>query len=277
MDESFDPAPSGVFVVGGLLARGVAVFELARRWERLRNRPDIDIKYFKASECEHGSGEFRKFISNPKQLTTAERDKLRTISHEFLRSIVNPPYDKNNVCLLGIGVIQSEFYDAIRDTRARAVLGETPYRLTYALAMMSCAWAMKELGTGDAVSFIVDEHEEHSPAAPEAYRTLLEKNPNAASYMGSFDMADDKQCDVLQAADAVAFEIRRALNLALGNWKGQLRERFNILTDSGAMFLITHTKKPQLDWIVANHQPGEPFKLDSVMEMHFEKNISLRI
>jgi len=39
MDESFDMGRSGVFAVGGLLGRGVAFFELERRWEKLRNRP----------------------------------------------------------------------------------------------------------------------------------------------------------------------------------------------------------------------------------------------
>jgi len=48
MDESFDSKQSGVFVVGGLLGQGVPFFELERRWEALRKRPDIDIQYFKA-------------------------------------------------------------------------------------------------------------------------------------------------------------------------------------------------------------------------------------
>ena len=67
MDESFDPKDRGVFVVGGILGKGVPLFELDRRWEMLRKRPDIDIAYFKASECEHGRGEFAKFVADPKE------------------------------------------------------------------------------------------------------------------------------------------------------------------------------------------------------------------
>jgi|SRR2546422_3445290 len=48
MDESCDDPGTGVFVVGGLLARGVQSFELERKWESLRKHPDIDIAYFKA-------------------------------------------------------------------------------------------------------------------------------------------------------------------------------------------------------------------------------------
>jgi hypothetical protein len=76
MDESFDPAPSGVFAVGGLLGRGIPIFELERRWEKLLYRPDIDIKYFKASECRYGKGQFRKFVIDPDHITDDERAKL---------------------------------------------------------------------------------------------------------------------------------------------------------------------------------------------------------
>ena len=62
LDESFDEGGTGVFVVGGLLMRGVPSFELERKWEKLRKRPDIT--YFKASECKNGRGEFAEFVAN---------------------------------------------------------------------------------------------------------------------------------------------------------------------------------------------------------------------
>jgi hypothetical protein len=83
MDETFDMRQSGVFAVGGILGRCHPIFELERRWEKLRKRPDIDIRYFKASECEHGKGEFAKFVADPKNITPAERAKLDSISHNF--------------------------------------------------------------------------------------------------------------------------------------------------------------------------------------------------
>ena len=45
---------------------------------------------------------------------------------------------------------------------------------------------MKELGdggTGYGVSFVCDEHEQHSPLAQEAFQNLKVTNPNAAQYM----------------------------------------------------------------------------------------------
>jgi hypothetical protein len=282
MDESFDRKQAGVFSVGGILARGIPLFDLDRRWEQLRKRPDIGIKYFKASECQSGKGEFAKFVADPNNITPKERTILDSISHEFLDLIAHPvPFDDDaHLCVQGVGVVQSEFYDVIRDPNAKAILGNSPYRLAYDLAMIQCAWAMKELGGGEEgweVSFICDEDAEHSPMAAEAFRNLRSTNPNASKYMATFSSVDDKKCEPLQAADAAIFEIRRAFNLSLGLWNGELRKQFNVLADAHAMFLMTHTKKEQLLHIVANHKPGEPFKLDTIMEMHLDEDIKISL
>lgn len=275
MDESFDPTQSGVFAVGGILGRGVAIFELERRWEQLLKRPDIDIAYFKASECENGCGEFRKFVVDPKSITPAERSKLDSVSHEFLNLISHPvPFDSRAyICVQGVGVVQDDFYEVIRDPDARAVLGSSPYRLAYDMAMIQCAWAMKQLGEGWLVSFVCDNHETYSPLAGEAYWYLKNANPHAAEYMGSFSSKDEKGCAALQAADAAVFEVRRALHLALKQWPGELRSQFNVLAEAKSMFLITHSNKEQLQYIVANHKPGEPFNLDSLMDTQYGEDI----
>ena len=230
-------------------------------------------------ECERGSGEFSKFIADPANITAEERAKLDSISHEFLSLITRPvPFDSRAyICAHGVGIVQNDFYDVIKDPKARAILGDNPYRLAYDFAMIQCAWAMKQLGDSYAVSFVCDEHQKYCPLAYESYRNLKQTNPTAAQYMTTFTSADDKKCEPLQAADAAAFEIRRALNLSLGQWKGQLRKQFNVLRDSTSMFLITHSKKEQLLHIVETHKPGEPFNLDKLMEMQQDENIRLEI
>lgn len=277
MDESFDMRQSGIFAVGGLLGRGVATFELERRWEALRKRPDIGINYFKASHCQRGTGEFSKFVADKDNITPVERERLDSISHEFLKTIVDPNNYGNYLILAGVGVVQDDFYDVVRDANAAAILGNSPYRLAYDFAMIQCAWAMKQLGTGDRVSFVCDESEEYSPLAAEAYRNLKTTNPNAAAYMATFSSADEKDCQPLQAADAIVFEIRRALNLELGQWNGRLRKQFDILDDAGAMFIIQYADKANLLNIVANNKPGQPLHLDAIMEQNFEENLKLRL
>lgn len=270
LDESFDTRRSGVYVVGGILAQGVPIFELDRRWEALRKRPDINIKYFKASECERGSGEFAKFCKVPERPTPEERAKLDSISHEFLDLIVNAVLwegDKHFIVVHGVGIVQQDFYDVIKDPKAKVVLGPSPFRLAYDLAMLQCAWAMKQLGSGWAASFICDADEEHAQAVLPDYLKLREKNPKAAEYMLSFTAEDEKRCEPLQAADAGVYEVRRALNISLKHWRGPLRKQFGILTQSpGVLFLIRHSSKDQLQYIADNNKPGEAFYLDPLMD-----------
>jgi hypothetical protein len=280
MDESFDKGHEGVYAVGGILARGVAIFELERKWEKLRRRSDIDIEFFKASECERGFGQFSKVCATPKSPTTAEKAKLESISKEFLGLIADvAPYDgQRYICIQGVGVVQAEFYDVIADPHAKAVLGPSPFRLAHDFALVQCAWAMKQLGPVYSVSFVCDEDQEHRNVVEVAYAELKAANPIAAVYMNTFSTADEKKCEPLQAADAAVYEVRRALNGSLKHWYDPLRGQFSVLADARAMFLITHTTRAQLEHIVATHSPGEPFKLDALMEAQLpEENIQLNI
>lgn len=275
MDESFDMKQSGIFAVGGLLGRGVAIFELERRWEAARKR--LRVNCFKASQCERGTGPFSQFVADKDNITPAERARLDSISHDFLKTIVDPNHYGNHLIIAGVGIVQADFYGVIRDANAYAILGDSPFRLAYDLAMIQCAWAMKELGKGDKVSFVCDEHEEYSPLASLAYANLKNTNPNAAAHMAAFTSADDRECDPLQAADAVVFEIRRALNLELGQRIGHLRKQFEILDDAGAVFLIQYADRTNLLKIVAASKPGQPLNLDAIMEQQFEKSTKLKL
>lgn len=198
MDESFDPKragkPRGFFVVAGLMGRGVAHFELERNWEKLLAKYGLD--YFKAKECANGWKQFNKFVKDSKNITTAEREILDAISLEFLGVVTNPvPFDQTHyLTACGIGVLQEDFYEVIKDTHARAVLGDDPYRLTYDLAFVASAWLMKQIGAGWGVSIVCDEHEKYSPLAPGSYRNLKTTNPQAAEYLLSFSSVDEKKC-----------------------------------------------------------------------------------
>jgi|HubBroStandDraft_4_1064222.scaffolds.fasta_scaffold62526_1 hypothetical protein len=270
LDESFDKKPSGFYTVGGFIAKGVPVFELARSWEKCLKRHGLD--YYKASECESGRGQFAKYVANPTKITGAERATLDSISKEFCHIIGLPvEYDSRNfLALFGVGVVQSDFYDVITNPGARAVLGDNPYRLAYHMAMVQAAWAMKEVGGGEpahCVSFVCDEDEEHVDTAPVEYRALKKANPNAAQYMCTFSTEDEKRCVPLQAADAVVYEIRKVLKYSKKDYETKLRAQFDMFANSKIMFYVGHTERVQLEWIAANHTPGETFKVDELMKL----------
>jgi hypothetical protein len=279
MDESFDPKHKGqyrgFFVVGGMMGRGWAVFELERRWQQLLEKHGL--AYFKASECENGWRQFSKFVSDSKNITVRERDVLDSISLEFLALIVNPCVldPVHYLTCYGVGILQEDFYEVIKSDYARSVLGDSPYRLAYDFAFIQGAWMMKQLGNGWGASFVCDEHEIHSPLAPTAYYKLKETNPEAAQYMLSFSSIDEKECAPVQAADAVVYEVRRALNFQSKQpeLSGQLRKQFQFLAGEKGMGYIAHSNGEQLEWLVKNHKPGEPFKLDDLMKLQLGDNI----
>jgi hypothetical protein len=276
LDESFDMKQSGFYAVGGFIAKGLPTFELERSWEKCLKRHGLN--YYKASECESGKGQFAKFVAAPISITAVERKLLDSISQEFCQIIGLPvEYDPRNfLALFGVGVVQTDFYDVIKNPAALAILGKSPYRLAYDMAMVQAAWAMKELGDGEpihCVSFVCDEDEEHIDTAPISYRSLKQANPVAAQYMCTFSTADEKQCAPLQAADLVIYEIRKVLKYHKKDYETKLRQQFGMFADSRIMFYVGHTERVQLEWIVANHKPGEPFKVDELMKLEITENI----
>jgi hypothetical protein len=273
LDESFDPkqsgTPRGIFAVGGVLGRGDPCFELERNWEKLLKK--YSLEFFKASQCEYGRGQFSKFVVDSSNITPAEKQTLESISLDFINVITNPySYDPTHYLTgYGVGVMQEDFYEVTKNDHARAVLGDNPYRLAYDIAFIQGAWLMKQVGEW-ASHFVCDEHEIYSPLAPAAYYNLKATNPEAAEYMLSFSAIDEKTCAPVQAADAFVYEVRKALNFKFSKdpvLAGvALRKQFEALEAAHCVALISHILKEQLEWIAANHKPGEPFKLDELMK-----------
>ena len=276
LDESFDPKQKGIFAVGGLLVRGRPAFELERKWEQLRQKPEIEIEYFKASECERGSKQFAKFVANPAHVTPQERTKLDAIWNRFLDIILGDPAEHS--IIFGIGVVQDDFYEVIKDQNAKSILGESPYWFAYQAAMIEAAFAMKKVR--DTVAFVCDKDEEHSDIAPDVYREVMKKNPNAAKYMGTFSTSSDDLCEPLQAADAAIYELRRAFHVSVGRWQNSphfdraKRWQFNKLSDARRIWLMQYANKRYLEDVVKENTPGEPLNIDHFMEQEFNKNVS---
>jgi hypothetical protein len=99
-----------------------------------RNSASV-LAYFKASECKNGRGEFAKFAAIPGSPTSTEHQKLDSISREFLSLIPK----EEHIVVQGVGVVQTDFYRVIEDANARAILGDSPYRLAYDFAMIQSA------------------------------------------------------------------------------------------------------------------------------------------
>jgi len=261
-----------------MIGRGRPFFELERQWEGLRLKPTVGIEYFKASECQAGRKQFGKFVNDPDNITNDERDRLDSIWSSFLDIMLGDSHE--GAIIFGIGVVQEDLYEVIKDPRCKAVLGDSPYWFAYQSAMIEAAFAMKTIGTGDSVAFVCDKDEEHSPIAADVYREVKRKNPNAAKYMGSFSTASDKTCEPLQAADAAIYEVRRALHVSLGrwktqlNWNGPLRWQFKKLANARRVWMIQYADKRFLEEVVKENIPNEPLNLDHFLNQEFLHDVT---
>jgi hypothetical protein len=123
------------------------------------------------------------------------------------------------------------------------------------------------------ISFVRDDHQKYAPLADARYLNLKIKSANAAEYMGSHTIADDKKVFVLQAADAVAYEIRRVLHTVHKQWSDPIRSQFKIFENTVKMAIIQTAKKENLLNTVRLHKPGEAFNLDEIMGEVFHENV----
>jgi hypothetical protein len=181
---------------------------------------------------------------------------------------------------------REDFYEVIKDNYARSILGEDPFQLAYDLAIIQCAWMMKDLEKSEIaeakfgqrvernyISFVRDDHPTYARLADARYSNLTNNNPEAAKYMTSHTIADDKKVFVLQAADAAIYEIRRALHIAHKQRQEPIRGQFQLFRDSARMAIIQTATKQNLLNTVTLHKPGEPFNLSDIMENEFQENI----
>jgi hypothetical protein len=154
--------------------------------------------------------------------------------------------------------------------------------------MVQAAWMMKSTEKQKAAaqqpwqsverfvtSFVRDDHQIYGPLAGERYIKLKASNAEAERYMGVHTIADDKKVFVLQAADAVAYEIRRVLHLAHKQRKESMRGQFKLFRDHSRMATIHTAVKQNLLNTVALHKPGDSFNLSDIMETEYPENIRI--
>ena len=91
--------------------------------------------------------------------------------------------------------------------------------------------------------------------------------------MATFESADDKELPVLQAADALAYIVRRSSKVGLGFLKTGFSREFELLEKTHKLGLIQHVNKESLENIVKIQKPGESFNLSDIMENVFHADI----
>jgi hypothetical protein len=213
-DESEDGTS---FSVAGFTAPGKTWLHLGWEWESLLEA--WNLKYFKASECESGLGEFAQYRDDPKNLKSDlkphERNKLRDAKTQFVDVIC-----KHTDELHGVGAVTSiEDFNRItsENVTARLLYMENPYYVCLQGALITATVPMAKANASrpkhDQLYFapVFDSHEQYSEIARIAYRKFRAKNPISSTVLLPVRYEDDKTTPALQVADMLAYEVRKEL------------------------------------------------------------------
>jgi hypothetical protein len=193
----------------------------------LRWRDQLDkyeLEYFKASELNAGTGQFQKFRDDPsiysfRPFSPREKDKFKEIKTAFTDLIVNT----GNLYGIGAAVILPDL-ERLQAEHEHAKKLPRPYFLCAQLILVEAGNEMVEqnrIQRGDETCFlrpIFDEHEEFSGRAKQAWDGFCEKNPNSSKFLLPPHYESEKNYLTLQAADNLAFEVRKLVSMQRKNF-----------------------------------------------------------
>ncbi|MFC6646750.1 DUF3800 domain-containing protein [Granulicella cerasi] len=180
LDESFDPAPEGVFAVGAVIGNERDVLKAETEWRSLRKTGDRPFKH-------------RHFRQRPASL------------EQFARAIAN-----SGMISVGMRLDRGYFSRHRKVAPLPKHYLRDPHLLTYHLHIVLLAYGLSNAGYEGEIDFTCDSCEMHGHNLTESWESLKHKNPRAGSLMGSLFMEDDATCLPLQMADLVAGELRKA-------------------------------------------------------------------
>jgi len=256
-DESSDSTRQRVFTLAGYFARIEEFLILEAKWAKCLR--DHNIEYFRAVDCENGTGPFARFRSKPYPTPLGEDDKQRltAIKTDFVNAALVER-------LWGVGVnVLLEDYAQVRAMypRAAEILSPEPYFIAYQVALSHVGNTVKLFNAAQSegfrkhmVGFVFDQHEECSGRAKTIYDKWGTKNPDSAEWMASLTYSDDRKVYELQAADNLAFEVRKSC--------------YNKLYDSARKERIAMTRLKE--WT------DKIYNLDKKsLEMFIDKNLEL--
>jgi hypothetical protein len=215
-DESRDTKGQKSFAIAGYIGRNEDWLELEPKLERFLQKHNL--MYFKASECESGTGQFLQFRENPLDaalpLIKADKAILTEIKTEFVDIA-------NSVNLWGIGAhvpIEEFNFVVSSDPEAKRILQPNPYFICFQAAMTEAGFTVNEVNEkvnyprrarAEVVAFVFDGNEEVSGRAKQMYDNFQIKNPISSQCFGSLAYEDEIESIGLQVADNLVYEIMK--------------------------------------------------------------------
>lgn len=184
-----------LMVSAGFCAQRTAWLAFEQDWKKILVRHRLP--YFKSSECNHVSGQFRQ-LRKGKYAQPAEIEAAKSIRAEFLSVVAQ------HRGIIGIGVVvEMEPYQKLAALpEARDILPQNPYKAALSSVMFETVKRVRGRDRNCMVHFTHDDGEEESLCA--CYQAFRKMNPKTARHLGGIGFGDDKLIVGLQLADLIA-------------------------------------------------------------------------
>ena len=236
-DESTDEDTEGTcYVIAGFIGAQLITAKLELRWRDLLDK--YGLEYFKASELSAGTGQLQKFRDDPSEynfrpFSQREKDEFKEISTAFTDLIV----DAENLYGIGAAVILPDL-ERLQAEYTHAKKLPRPYHMCAQLVLVEAGNEMVAQNTpprGHDTCFlrpIFDEHEEFSGRAKQAWDGFCQKNPNCSKFLLPPHYESEHNYLTLQAADLLAFEVRKLVLMQRKNFQTR-REPLKRIVQTG--------------------------------------------
>jgi hypothetical protein len=207
MDESGDHDPLGkergaeAAVVAGYVATNDKWRKFEPRWNRVLKQ--FGIKVFHAVDCAHRKKEFRGWS-----------DEKRRDFHIELTGVI-----KESV-LIGIGgVVPLLEYNSVLPEWAKLEI-KHPYYFSFAVMMRTLRQFREEFLPNEPIEFVFDRKKNFEGVLSDMFNHLRDDSPNHRGHLGAVSFRAKDKVIQLQAADYLAYEVRR---YAADQFKGAIR------------------------------------------------------
>jgi hypothetical protein len=213
-DESDDN--DRAYAVAGFLGHQKDCVYLHWAWEEHILKP-YNLKYFKASELNSGTGQFAQHRDNPKGDLNAlfskrEKELFNQIKIESIDVFLH-------FLLIGIGavVMLPDYNRLFQEFKTANKTLPDPYFLCSQLVMMESGLILADLNEAASplqrsyVRPTFDNHEKYRGKTRLMFNDFKVKNPLSSRWLLQPNYEDEKDYVALQAADNLAYECRRLL------------------------------------------------------------------
>ena len=196
MDESGDHDRLGkepgseIAVIAGYVATKDQWLRFEWRWNNVLTK--FGVRVFHASECAHRKNEFSGWS-----------DEKRTDFHVQLARVIN-----ENI-LVGIGgvVLLSDYNSVLPDWAKGEV--KHPYYFCFAVMMRTLRQFREGFLPAEPIDFVFDRKKSFEGVLSDMFNNLRDNSPNHRGRLGEVSFRAKDEVIQLQAADYLAYEVRR--------------------------------------------------------------------